>query len=477
MKKNKNEPKILDYKALQSHLVEEEKENRSIPVEAIPEDIPDDEKDYIEEIDTIIVGKQITTDKTDTNSEEKTIIITEEITTSSNPQEPQESLEEIAIESEVVQPTPSESDTPIEVEEQLEAESELLEQAILDGIEKIIQEDLYELEKIEYELQVLAKREEEEVLTDEIDKIREELEALLEKFELIRSRYEQFAENNDLLPFDDNYFYNLMAEYKDTVQNNQSTEEINDSIQHIEEYVGVIEKIIESEKKADILEGQLEEKKSDLEIRDEEFETLKEEYENIEKVVTEVDAFSKEQDKLLASIEEKIKYSEDIQSRIDTQISIVPDINKLLNATLMFAAVGKIPPTPRGYLMKTGLIIGALRNASQFLRTEQTQKKVTTIKYTNYAKEVISSINSIDDIVEKIENASIDIQYMRETFEKECSEYQGLIPEYDELIKSIDDAEKQIETNKNIILKYRDDFEKTLEVNNAKVKRLEDAKN
>ena len=34
-----------------------------------------------------------------------------------------------------------------------------------------------------------------------------------------------------------------------------------------------------------------------------------------------------------------------------------------------------------------------------------------------------------------------------------------------------------IETNKNIILKYRDDFEKTLEVNNAKVKRLEDAKN
>lgn len=364
----------------------------------------------------------------------------------------------------------------IPLEEEKKEISDELELSIIEAIEKIIKEDIYELEKIEYELEVLKEKEDKEENVEEVQKLKEELQELIKKLEQIKEKYEYLPYDSNLsLLIDDEYIYSLVSEYKDTMKDEKIVESINSDIRKIEEYISIIDKIINIEKEEENLDKLIDEKMDDLDIRDLEFEKMKEDYADIEAIDKYIQDFSYDQEKIINELNRKIQDSISIQTKIEKEINLVPQFNKLIEAALLIAVSKKLPPTLGGNLMKANLMVNAIFIASNFIKTEEKEKKITIVKYSDYSKDIIYSINATSEATTNINKALINIKDMQELFKKEC--YGANIPEYDEFMKNIINLEKELREKRSIINKYNKDFNYMLTDHNVKIKRLEEMKN
>ena len=352
---------------------------------------------------------------------------------------------------------------------------EALEKSVIDALERIIREDINELEQIQYELEVLKQQEEDEALTKEVEKIKKRLEDLISKFEKIRDIYYKSISEEDLTKIDDDELYKLVTEYKENYKDGTHNvmEIVETELRVVESYVSLIEQISDLEKEKDKLDNKIDEKLDKFQIRDDEFEEMKKDYENIEEINTTIESFNNEQDKILKELEDKMKRSENASTKVERTVSMVPHLNRLIQAAIMISISRRIPPTPHGNLIKAGLMIGAINMAAHFITREESEKQITTIKYQDFSKDLKEIGNDIDDIVLKIDDAFNNIALIKENFKKNCEEYKGLIPEYDEFMKKMDKIEKELKEKQDIAKKHSKDFDEMLEKNNAKVKRLE----
>ncbi|MDD6879243.1 MAG: hypothetical protein PUD59_03320 [bacterium] len=353
---------------------------------------------------------------------------------------------------------------------------EKLQEIIIVQLEKMIKQDIKELEDFEYSIKILNEKEEDEVLLDETQKIKLEFKKLIDKFDKLKRKYFSSDEFN-FIEIDDKIVEDLIVEYKDELKDKENVEIIKDDFKLINEYVSIIEKIVNIEKDKDEINLKIDEKLDKFEIRDEEFEKLKEDFVNIEEVNDFIDKFNRKQDTILNDLNEKIKKSENIQTRLETETSYITDFTKLIEAAIIVSLSKKIPRTFSGNILRTSLMLTAINSASKFIRKKETKKEIKTIKYTNYSKEIKNGIDLTKNMISQIDNSLVDIKDMKNKFKKEFSEYSSNIDEYKQLDKKLQELETELNNNKNIAKKYSERFEKTLKYNNQKVKKLEDMKN
>lgn len=356
-------------------------------------------------------------------------------------------------------------------------DQEIIEKSVVDALERIIKEDIYELEQIQYELEILEQKEEDEALTDEVEKLKQRLEELIKKFEKIKDIYYKSIDSEDLTTIDDDELYNLVVDYKENYKDSDLMEVVETEIKVIESYVSLIEQITSVEKSKDEIDEKIDEKLDKFQIRDDEFEEMKKDYENIDEISNTIEKFNNEQEKIMKELEEKMKHSEEISSKIERTIEIVPHFNRLIQAAIMISMSKRVPPTPRGNLIKASLMVSAISMAAHFITREEKETKITTIKYKDFSNDIRSIGKDISSIIYKIDDAFDDINLIRENFKKNCEEYAGQIPEYDEFIKNLDRVEKELKEKQDIAKKYNKDFNKMLHINNEKIKKLEKENN
>lgn len=366
---------------------------------------------------------------------------------------------------------------PIEIQITPEENQEELEYKVIESIERIIKTDLYELENIKFKLEVLNEIKNQEFETTEIERLKEELEYIIKKFEEVKNKYKNLEINsNTELQIDENEIYNLVNEYKERVTSEKSENlisEVNKQIKQIEEYVSVIDILIHVGNEKDNLETELDEKLEELQIRDDEFDKLQLEYTNIQTMNDEIEAFTKEQDKIIKELQYKIEHTETITKSIEIQTEMVTNFSKIINAIIMFEAAKKIPATPAGMIIKTNLILGAISSMSQLIEIKETKKEVINVSYTDYVIDIENNISSVHSMVNYIDKAQKNIEKISYTFKKECEEYRDSIPEYNTFLKKIEYMNKTLTEQKDIANKHKDEFDKVLEKNNDKVKKLE----
>ena len=352
---------------------------------------------------------------------------------------------------------------------------------IIDTIERIINVDLYELENIKFKLEILNDKQDEEVNTEELEKLKEVLQDIIKKFDKIREKYKDIPfDSSTELQIEDDDLLQLIEEYKNVTEENIDNKllaDVNKQIKEVEEYVGVIETLLRIEDDKDSIEETLNEKIEKFGIRDEDFEQMQKDYSNIDRISEDIERFCEEQNKVLKDLEYKIANSEKITKKVETEMNIVTDFSKVISATIMFAAAKKIPSTPAGIILKTSLFLGAVNALSNIVQVEEKEKIVTNISYTNYVNDIKASINNIDSMINHIDVAQNDIDNMMIKFKKDFKEYSSFIPEYDELFKNIEKTQKILNEQKDIARKHKKDFDNTLVKNNTKVKRLEEMKN
>jgi hypothetical protein len=144
-----------------------------------------------------------------------------------------------------------------------------------------------------------------------------------------------------------------------------------------------------------------------------------------------------------------------------------------MEATVLMASTSLIPPTPLGQLFKASLFISATHMMATALTPKTEQKEVVTTTVTDYSRDIKVNKDNITSILNNIDNAFTEISYMKDTFQREFSQYANQIPEYDKLIQNMFNIEKELERQQYIAYDYSISFDQALNKNNQKVKRME----
>ena len=219
-----------------------------------------------------------------------------------------------------------------EKEEEIVLNTDTLEKEIIETVEQIVREDLEELEEIAYEIEVLNNKQEEEVLTDETEKLKEELQDLLKKFEKIKNKYYPDKINNEIVNIDDKLLYDLIQQYKDEIKISNIKDEVSKDINKIETYITVMQRINNVENKGDEIEDNIDEKLDEYKIRDEDFEIMKDEYSNTEDIKNEIKKIVDKQNSIIKDLNEKIAKTGDIRKRTETNYHLVTHLNRLVES-------------------------------------------------------------------------------------------------------------------------------------------------
>ena len=353
---------------------------------------------------------------------------------------------------------------------------ELLQISIIEEIDNLLKNDYYDLRDIKYRIDVLNAQEQDEVLLENVEKIQRELEDLIKRFNEIKKKYDYAYSTLNISDID--LINNLdlgfsISDYigngKDGIDNSTTLNQIHE----IEEFIGIINSIIEIEKQKDLVEDSIDNKLVDFSIRDDEFIKLQDQYADVESINSFIDNYNRQMESIIADLEEKIKNNTEITRSIETTFEIVPDINRMLQATVMLASMELIPPTPMGSLFRATLFLGAAQMMATAFTPREETREITTTTVTDYSRDILNNKATINDVLGNIESAYDNIKYMKDTFEHQFSEYKNQIPEYDILIKNIFSMEKELERQQYLAYDYKAQIDKALEVNNQKVKRLE----
>lgn len=433
----------------------------------------EEEKDITEQ-NTIIENEQTTIVDLNINADaiKETTTINTTPTTNDGKDHQIEMIKETKIDEEKIIPAVKVE----EKEEKIKLNTDVLEKEIIETVEQIVREDLEELEEIAYEIEVLNNKQEEEILTDETEKLKDELQDLLTKFEKIKNKYYPTNLDNDIINIDDELLYNLLQEYKDEIRISNIKDEVSKDINKIENYITIMQRINNVEDIGDEIEENIDEKLDEFEIRDEDFEVMKDEYSNTENTKNEIKKIVDEQNSIIKDLNEKIANTGDIRKRSETNYHLVTHLNRLVESAILIGLSKRIPPTPRGRLIRASMIISAVTIASRFITTEQTQKEITTVEYTDFTKDIMAAIKDVDKVKSKIDDAFVDIDTIREKLKGQYSEFVGKLDDYDELLENLDNLEGELDKQKNKIEKYDIEFKNVLTNNNQKVKRLETIK-
>lgn len=353
---------------------------------------------------------------------------------------------------------------------------ELLQISIIEEIDNLLRNDAYDLRDIKYRIEVLNQQEQDEVLLENIEKIQKELEDLIRRFDEIKKKYEYAYSNISIKDIDMINDLNLGFSISDYIVNGKEGLDNSttlDQIHEIEEFIDIINNIIEIEKQKDLVKESIDNKLVDYSIRDEEFDKLQDEYANIEGINAALDKYNLDIDAMLKSLNEKIANSEEITRRIEVTTEIVPDLNRIMQATILLASSKMVPPTPAGNLFRATLFISAAHMLAAAFTPRTEEREIIRTTVTDYSKDILNSKDSLKDVLGNIEDAFSKISYMKDTFEKEFSEFKNQIPEYDELIKNIFSIEKELTRQQTIAYDYSNRFDQALALNNEKVKKLE----
>lgn len=357
---------------------------------------------------------------------------------------------------------------------------QLLEVVFFEELDNILKIDYHDLENINLEIKILNDKEEDVVLQDEIKQLKDELEAIIKKFEAIAKKYDFVYETLDydkIREMNSYYIKYLIDDYKEALNNDELLDEKFQVIKDIEEYVNVLNTIIEIENKKDSLQAKVNEKLERFKIRDEKLERLKEDYYSIDKINDKIIDFNKSQAQTLNNLKQLIDKSVNIEKNVEYKKALSFNLNNALIGTLLMASVSFIPPTKKGNVLRVGLMIMGISKLSSIVKTDEKEKVTFNYDISSYEKEINSSLVGIKNVINDIDNALSDINFLRQKIKEEVGEYINEIPETKDLMKNINKIEKELTIQQEIAKNYSNEFSITLQENNEKIKKLDKYQN
>ena len=351
-----------------------------------------------------------------------------------------------------------EINTKTTINEKLE---KLKNHKIIDEYESKLKEVRKDLRTLIFEYNVVSEASDNLYNPKEAEDLLERLNYIIKKVEELKSK----INIPDIDKYDDNYLYTLVEQYIEDFKNNRFVSEIKDSAL----YIMISEKLSELDVKKDSLQNKIEQRKEKLEIDESRMEQIKEKYYNFEKFNSELKKFNDNQAYVLKDIREKMANAVTIEERVETQIVGMQRqgrrLLQLMAASLMLPGAR----SARGLATMTASYLYFMRN---IMRPNVTTRTLRTPVVTDYHKEIEKSISQLEDISETLHKTSRQIDLTIKEVKVQFEEYMNVIPECKALLLDLEKIKAEVEEKEYELKRIKEEQEKNLEKNDAKVKRM-----
>lgn len=347
-----------------------------------------------------------------------------------------------------------------ELESVDEKMTKLKNHKIVDEYENKLKEVRTELKKLIFEYNVIYDNADNVYTSQEAEKLLEKLNQIIKKVEELKDKIAV----EDINEYDSNYLYALIEDHIEDFKNKQLVEGIKDS----ELYIAISEKLGELDRKKDFLQEKIESKKEQLEIDEERLEELKETTYGYDKFNQKLLAFQLEQDYLLNEIQDKMAKATTVQERVQIQVTGMQRQTRNLLATLGASMLIPGARSAKTLAIMTATSLYFMRN---IINPRTITRRYKTVTVTDYHADIERSLSNINDISILLKKTTKQIDRTIAEFEKEFSEYFGLIPECQTLLDDLNKIKEELLEKEYELERIKQEQEKNLEKNDAKVKK------
>ena len=336
--------------------------------------------------------------------------------------------------------------------------SKLRTKKIVEYYEDKLKEIRYDLRRTIYDYNVLVYDEDGIVLSKDADTILEKLNELISRIEELRKKLDV----EDLDRYDDNYIYVLIEDYINDFRDKKILKEIQDSPL----YILISDKLDELEEKRDIFSKKVEEKQEALVDKEEDFEDLENRYANIEKINSDLRDIQLEQERMLASLRERVANSTTEFERVTYEMQAMDKARTRMLRLLMFQMFLPGPNHAKSLAISTVVF---LRYLNYIYASKYTEKKFRIIQVEDYSRDIENSISAIGDASKSLGKITSQIDKMQKEIMDKYGDYIGVLPECDRIISSLKRIKLDIAEKEEEMKRLKKSQEELLEKNNAKV--------
>lgn len=352
-------------------------------------------------------------------------------------------------------------------------DNQLLELAINNELDTILNNKKYELNKLTIEYDILKKQTENIVKTEDLEEKEKEIKQLLIKLDEIKRQLELIINSStfkNIYKLENRYLTNLIDEYKQSLKDNSILLEKVNSLENSNLCLTIFNELIELEKEEKKLQKELAERKKEYEIRDDTFEEWKDNYLDIENVNKSLDDLVKESENYLKDIEKKVAQAVTVTEITETKIkSSIGIIGQMLLLTVLL----KNNPTKKANGIVALETLLTLNIINEILKPKEVTEKHFISDIIDYKNLITNALDDVENVNNLITHSLSTITELKDSYQKEFKQYQSEIPEYQKLLDQLETIEKEMLTRQDNMHKITNELSYQYDKNNQKVKKYQ----
>ena len=357
---------------------------------------------------------------------------------------------------------------------ELDTGKEIIEVVVFEELDTMLSKDYNSLKELNLEVEVLNNIDKNNALTKEAKNLEDEFIHLFNRLKELFKKYDNIYKDLDyceLKKIDTEYIKYLINDYSSFLDKYTLKKIISPDI--LEEYIDIINTLINLDKKKNNLEEKIEEKKEKHNIDKIAFSKMKNEYVKLETINDNVSLKNKDIEKELKKINDLIKNSESIKETVEYKKKLSFSLNKVIKGNILLSVSNMFPPTKKGNILRIGFMIMGINNLKNVIKEQEVKEIKNLYDVIDYSKKIENNTYNINDLVENIDDACKNIDEIRKKIKYEFKHYIDKIDDVKDLLININKLEKELNIKKEIALNYNNEFQKTLNENNEKVKKLD----
>jgi len=349
------------------------------------------------------------------------------------------------------------SEDIIEIDNEIDKRED--EKVILEELNEFINDSLETLSNIKSELEIIKSDVNKQYTQGNLSKLKEKYDKLKEKISKLRKQYDTVKEKYDFEDFDLLESITLIDSIDD-FKNKANLEEIELMVDVCKDEIESIEGIVIEDEKSMGVKEDITKKKVELVKRDKNYKKTKEDTKSI-KDKSEI---------ILEKTNEGIRKIDELEhniSKIDVEIvrtrEYIYRTGQTLGSLLSIIAGILLRPFTRdnlgGISLGNRLINRGLRELRESLIPTEVERVEFVDRYKDVEKEIFSAKESVESTLFLIDDSLEHVNFLKENYKQNLKKYALNIPNYTKLEGMIDDLEKKLIRNKELI----QDMEKTLD--------------
>ena len=359
------------------------------------------------------------------------------------------------------------SDEFIDVDREIEKKDD--EKIILEEVNEFIDDSLKTLDEIKYEINAIKDSIQEQYTQEQLKNLHERYDAVKEKLKKLKQQYSVIKEKYDFEDYEilENItLINSIDDYKSKA----NLEELELMVDACKMEIEAIDGVVIEEEKSVGIEEEMFEKKTELVKRDKNFKNSVDNTIKLNELEETIRKEASEQIKIIEDLEKSI-------TKVETEIvrtrEYVYNTGRLFGSFLRITAgilTRRLSNTTLfGTMLGNHLINRGLRELRQSMIPQEVERVEFIDRYKDVEREIFTTKDYVRTTMYLIDDSLEHIKFIKENYNLKLKQYASQISEYPKLESMINELEKKLLLNKDLVSDMNKTLDQQYEKNKVKV--------